>query len=273
MRWEDLTAQDFPEAVRRADGVCLLPIGCLERHGDHLPLGTDLYEARAMAERAAAIEPAVIYPSYFAAQIAEAKHAPGTISYSHRLRWALLEETIDEIVRNGMRRIVILNGHGGNIDFLAYFAQCQLERRSDAIVYVAWPWIDDVQVRSVIETDPADHGGENETGLMLSIAPHLVRLAEAGEPSVLLEPPPVLRHEGLRSGFDWYARCPGHYLGDGRRATAAKGEHVLAAYVRRVVGFLRAVKADQDIPRAAARFYDLAERPANPPKSALSAAH
>ena len=42
MKWEELTAKDFPKAVRKARGVCVIPLGCLEKHGDHLPVGTDL---------------------------------------------------------------------------------------------------------------------------------------------------------------------------------------------------------------------------------------
>jgi creatinine amidohydrolase len=260
-RWEDLTADDFAEAVRLAEGVCILPLGCLEKHGDHLPLGTDIFQARVMAERAAAIEPAVIFPWYAVSQIAEARHAPGTLSYSHRLRWAMLEETIDECARNGLRRVVILNGHGGDIDFLRYFAACQPERRRDALVYIAYPWIDDAPIKAVIETSIDGHGGENETSQMLRIAPGLVKMMRATPMSDLLAPPPVLRVEGLRTGFDWYARCPSHYYGDGRAGTAEKGEVIIDSYSRRVAAMLRAVKDDREIPVIAERFHALAEEP------------
>ncbi|MCL1888731.1 MAG: creatininase family protein, partial [Kiritimatiellaeota bacterium] len=64
MNWEKLNIVEFHEAVAKSKGVCLLPMGCLEKHGDHLPLGTDLLCAREVAFRAADIEPAVVFPNY-----------------------------------------------------------------------------------------------------------------------------------------------------------------------------------------------------------------
>jgi creatinine amidohydrolase len=94
-KWEELTAGDFKEAIVKAQGTCLLPFGILEKHGPHLPLGTDLLNARYVAEHAAQEEYAIISPEYFAGQISEAKHEPGTIAYSPELQLCLLQETSD----------------------------------------------------------------------------------------------------------------------------------------------------------------------------------
>src|SRR5438270_12635140 len=134
--WEELTASDFREGIRRSQGTCLLPFGILEKHGPHLPLGTDLLDVRYAALHAASEEYAVVFPEYYFGQIAEAKHEPGTVAYSRGMQLALLQETTDEMARNGCKKVIIVNGHGGNNSLLPYFAQTQLEAPHDYVVYV-----------------------------------------------------------------------------------------------------------------------------------------
>ena len=115
VHWEELTASDFREGIHRSQGTCLLPFGILEKHGPHLPLGTDLLDVRYAALHAAEQEYAVVFPEYYFGQIAEAKHEPGTMAYSRTLQLALLQETTDEMARNGCKKVLIVNGHGGTI--------------------------------------------------------------------------------------------------------------------------------------------------------------
>src|SRR5271157_2142338 len=77
VHWEELTASDFREGIHRSQGTCLLPFGILEKHGAHLPLGTDLLDVRYAALHAAEQEYAVVFPEYYFGQIAEARHEPG----------------------------------------------------------------------------------------------------------------------------------------------------------------------------------------------------
>jgi len=88
--WEELTASDFREGIHRSGGVCVLPFGILEKHGPHLPLGTDLLDVRYAALHATEQEYAVVFPEYYFGQIAEAKHEPGTMAYSRGMQMALL---------------------------------------------------------------------------------------------------------------------------------------------------------------------------------------
>src|SRR5436309_470877 len=136
VHWEELTAADFREGIHRAQGTCLLPFGILEKHGPHLPLGTDLLDVRYTALHAAEQEYAVVFPEYYFGQIAEAKHEPGTMAYSRDMQLALLQETTDETARNGCKKILIVNGHGGNNSLLPFFAQTQLDTPHDCVVYV-----------------------------------------------------------------------------------------------------------------------------------------
>jgi creatinine amidohydrolase len=135
-KWEELTAADFRDAIGEAHGTCLLPFGILEKHGPHLPLGTDLLNVRYAALHAAEQEYAVIFPQYYFGQIFEARHEPGTVAYSAELQLQLLQETTDEMARNGCKKIIIVNGHGGNENLLPYFAQAQLQKAHDYVVYV-----------------------------------------------------------------------------------------------------------------------------------------
>src|SRR5580698_10081861 len=135
-KWEELTGPDFITAIHQAQDVCILPFGIIEKHGPHLPLGTDLINVRYATEHAAAAEYAVIFPAYYFGQIAEARHEPGTVSYSMHMQLDLLQETTDEMGRNGCKKIIIVNGHGGNEDLLPYFAQSQLATPRDYVVYV-----------------------------------------------------------------------------------------------------------------------------------------
>jgi len=95
--YDELTAPDFVKAVGKSSGVCLLPMGILEKHGPHLPLGTDIFECRKVALTAAEQEYSIVFPTYFTGQINEARHQPGTISYSPELIWKMLQETCEEL--------------------------------------------------------------------------------------------------------------------------------------------------------------------------------
>jgi creatinine amidohydrolase len=117
-KWEELTSADFVRALERAGATCALPFGILEKHGPAGPLGTDLINVRYTTLLAAKDEYTVVFPEYYFGQIFEAKHQPGTVAYSSRLQLELLQETVSEMARNGCRKIVIVNGHGGNTQLL-----------------------------------------------------------------------------------------------------------------------------------------------------------
>ena len=141
-RWDELTATDWPKAQAKAAYTCILPIGILEKHGPHVPMGSDLIQVREWSARGAKKEYAVLFPDYFYGQIYEAQHQPGAFALPSRVVWDLLDATCDEIGRNGFRKILIVNGHGGNPELLKFFIQSQLERRRDYVVYFYNPKLD-----------------------------------------------------------------------------------------------------------------------------------
>ena len=135
-KWEELTAPDFVQAVHQSQGVCVLPIGIIEKHGPHLPLGTDLLDVRFAVMNAVQQEYAVVFPEYYFGQIFEAQQEPGTVAYSLSTQLTLLQETVKEMARNGCKKVLIVNGHGGNESLLPLFAQSQLATPRDYVVYV-----------------------------------------------------------------------------------------------------------------------------------------
>ncbi len=179
VRYEELTGPDFLRAVVKSGGTCLIPLGILEKHGPHLPLGTDLLDSREVALRAAQKEYTLVFPPYYFGQIFEAKHQPGTIAYSEKLIWDLLQETCDELSRNGLKKIILVNGHGGNTNFIHFFCQAQLASRKDYAVLIFNPSRDpetNEKIKKMRKTTMESHAGEMETSTVLAHRPDLVHL-------------------------------------------------------------------------------------------------
>jgi creatinine amidohydrolase len=259
MRWDELTGDLFPEAVRQAQGVCLLPLSCIERHGHHLPLGTDMFIARELCRRAAEIEPVVIFPDFIFTQILEARHVPGTISTEPEMILRFLESTCREIARNGLEKIIIVNAHGGNDHLIYYFAQSQLASSRNYVVYVAMPSYKDEQPSTAAqwETVVDDHAGERETSMILSLRPELVRLDSLptdgeGTPLGRLKP---LSDQEIYTGIWWYADNPTHYCGDGRPATSEKGEAWFVDRSMTLARAIRVIKEDMQARRLQDEFF------------------
>ena len=260
MRWEELTGDLFPQAVATANGVCLLPLSCIERHAHHLPVGTDMYIGRELCQRAAALEPAVIFPDFIFTQILEARHCPGTIAIEPDLILRLLENVCREIARNGLTKIVIVNAHGGNGSLIHFFLQAQLASQRNYVVYVAEPTLsteDQQSVKAQWQSSVDGHAGESETSAILVIRPDLVRRDQLradgeGMPQDRLK---ALRDVGVSTGVWWYADHPTHYRGDGTPATAEKGERLLAARARALAGAIRAIKQDHETERLQREFF------------------
>jgi creatinine amidohydrolase len=256
--WEDLTGPDFIAAIKQASGVCLLPFGILEKHGPHLPIGTDLFNARYVSEKAAEQEYAVIFPAFYFGQIAEARHQPGTFSYSMHLQLDLLQETTDEMARNGCKKVIIVNAHGGNLELLPYFAQAQMQTPHDYVVYVYW-WNRNLPGRPAMHTSDS-HAGEGETSDTMVSRPDLVHIDRAsGESGTDLHR--LNLPDGLYTGIWWYARFPNHYGGDASAANLQLGQWDMTSWTSGIVNVIRAVKADQTSQKLQDQFYEDAKHP------------
>jgi len=260
VHWEELTGPDFIAAIHQAQGTCLLPFGILEKHGPHMPIGTDLINVRYAALHAAEKEYAVVFPAYYFGQIFEAKHQPGTVAYSADIQMKLLQETTDEMARNGCKKIIIVNGHGGNEHLLPFFAQSQLDLPHDYVVYI----IDGERSRpggpGKKSTGIDWHAGENETSNTLVSRPDLVHLDRAKEESGADQHRQNLP-DGLYTGIWWYARFPNHYSGDGSVAAKALGEWNVTGFIDYIDECIRAVKADDVSLKLQDEFYEQSKHP------------
>lgn len=258
--WEDLTGPDFITAIHQAQGVCVLPFGIIEKHGPHLPLGTDLIDVRYAVLHAVQQEYAVVFPPYYFGQIAEARHEPGTVSYDWDLQLRLLQATTDEMSRNGCKKIIIVNGHGGNLELLPFFAQAQLEKQHDYVVYVYWWSRTPNDGGPKLKDKVNEHAGEGETSMMMVSRPDLVHQDRAGEESGAdlnrQHLPP-----GVYTGIWWYAKFPEHYAGNGAFASKAEGEFDMKSWENGIANVIRAVKADQTSLELQNEFYQKAKHP------------
>ena len=101
-RWDELTASEWSKALQRSDSTCILPIGILEKHGPHVPIGSDLIQVREWAARATRQEYAVVFPDFFYGQINEARHQFGDYGAVGALRQILhAHEAADRRQRGG----------------------------------------------------------------------------------------------------------------------------------------------------------------------------
>ncbi|MCA1656634.1 MAG: mycofactocin biosynthesis peptidyl-dipeptidase MftE [Actinobacteria bacterium] len=209
-------------------GLLVVPLGSVEQHGHHLPLATDTAVAGAVADGAAAELPgALLAPALAYGASGEHEDFPGTISLGTEALTGLLVEYGRSACR-WARRVLVVNGHGGNLDALrAAGALLRREGRDVAWFPCAVPGAD-------------AHAGRSETSLMLHVEPRGVRTdrSVAGTTTPLPELLPRLRAEGVR------AVSPTGVLGDPAGASAEEGERQLSALVGRLV--TAAVRWDVD---------------------------
>jgi len=262
--WEELTGPDFVKALDLAKGVCLLPFGIIEKHGPSGPMGTDLINVRYATFQATRQEYAIVFPEYYFGQIFEAKHQPGTIAYSTRLQLDLLQETTAEMARNGCKKVVIISGHGGNTNLIAFFAQTTLETPKDYVVYAITnaPGQAAQMPAAARPSKPGvdGHAGEVEIASIMAARPELAHPERAGTESGAdqrrLDLP-----ANVYTGIWWYARFPNHYQGDAAGATAARGQALQQIRADAIASAIRAIKADQVGPRLQKEFFEESTHP------------
>jgi len=264
-RMDELTAPEFIRAVDRAKGVCLLPVGIIEKHAAHLPLSTDLIASRHIAGQAAEKEYCVVFPPYYFGQINEGRHQPGTISYSPEILWKLLQETCDELSRNGLKKIIIVTGHGGNNDFLRYFCMSQLHSPKDYVVMIFQPRTDRATQQAIAKlkkTQGGGHADENETSMIQAIRPDLVKSGMAAKQSGADQ----ARFKDIPNQYTgtwWYAQYPNHYAGDGSKSSAELGNLIIGSEVEQLVSLIKTVKQTNTIEKVQQELFNDSENPLN----------
>ena len=260
VRWDELVASDWKRALELSHGTCLLPIGILEKHGPHVPVGSDLFQATYIAREVAKREYAVVFPEYFYGQIYEAKYAEGTFALPPALISELLQATLDEIARNGFKKILIYSTHGGNPHWLRFFIQSQLDKHRDYVVYYYDPKPDPgfLEPYTKIRKTPLEgdeHAGEEETSDMLAIRPDLVKMDRASNEDSS-DQKRLADMPNLWTATSWYARFPNHYAGSGAAGSVEEGKFLVEHRIQALAKAVRDVKNDEVTPRIQKENYD-----------------
>ena len=239
----------WPEAKKRFEevDVALLPVGSIEQHGPHLPLDTDAFDAEQLALKVAEeckdpkpiVLPLIPYGvSYHHDDFS------GTISMSPETLSQLVYEIGMSAARNGITKLVMINGHGGNSPALHFAAQ-MINRDAHIFTCVDTGETSDPDIEALAETPNDVHAGEIETSTTLAVRPELVRLKSARK----FIPRFSSRYLDFTSkrSVGWYARVakisPSGVLGDPTKASAEKGKKMWDLMVKHLVELVEDIKS------------------------------
>jgi len=240
MLWENLREPEFKDAVKASNGVCLVPIGCLERHGPHSPVGTDTIIAAGVVADAADIEPCVVFPTMFFGDKTGAGEWAGTVIFSLETRWAIFKETCNEIYRNGFNKILFCNGHGGNTPMLSTFMRAMMQENPNIMTFEcnvaqntlsheaferiandkdSYPYLTDDDraelMRFVKERKEMGHACIYETAVTYAYRPETIaKELIASESGSSVHRFDKMSKNGISSPFAWMANYPNSYSAD-----------------------------------------------------------
>lgn len=252
MLWEYLTSPDIKEAVDKKL-IAVLPIGSIEIHGPHMPTGTDSLTIWEIVRKAAEKEPAVVLPALYYAYVPENRHFPGTISLSAGTILTVIEEICDEVSRNGFKKIMIVNGHGGNSNLLRVFLKESLHKKRDYVIYaLIEPWLAIEEVaEKICESKVTGHACERETSMGLYLFENLIKMENVKQEAIIGS----TGLTGIETPVDWQAYAVQLYLGDPRLATKEKGKILVEKLVDFVADAMRRIKHDEKVPMILDDFY------------------
>ncbi len=232
VEWARMTRVELCEFAAKPRALAILPVGALEQHGPHLPTITDTASAHAAAVRAARLvsaeTPVAVLPGFWLG-LSE-HHFPfgATVSIDSQAYWAVLDGIARSLKVLGVSRLLIVNGHGGNVEPLAVIVRELAVKHAMAIVSTT-PWyLSPTETHAVFDSNPQGrHACEGETSIMLAIAPDTVR-TERFASAVQYRPQGVSCRPGFYRFYSFAEIAPlAGCTGDPRSATAEKGERFL----------------------------------------------
>ena len=243
--WETLTWKEIEERLRFID-TAILPCGAIEQHGPHLPVDVDYYDARYMAikvaEACADPKPFVL-PSIPYGVSYHHSAFKGTISVTNNALSALVYDIGMCLAQSGIKKIVILNGHGDNKPTLTYAAQ-MINRDARIFVCVDTGETSDVDLYGLIDTPNDIHAGEIETSMTLALRPELVDMSEAVDET--LDFANTYLDFTSERGVSWYVHTQriseSGVMGNATKATAEKGRKMWDIAIQKMVEFVESIK-------------------------------
>jgi len=240
--WQDLTAEELRSKAAQ-DAVVVLPVASIEQHGPHLPVGVDTIlcggVCKAAAELADDVE-VVVAPVLWCGMAEHHMAFGGTFTFDIPTYRAVLLSFLKSIERHGFHRVLIVNGHGGNIAALtAFLPDFARETRLHVEATTYFLLAQEALGPLLEDQKGVMHACEVETSMMMVLAPGSVRedrLAEAfGARDGMPGRPTVSRHRSFRDMTE------SGVIGDARRATLAKGQACLDACAEALAGLIREI--------------------------------
>jgi creatinine amidohydrolase len=246
MQWEELTSPEIG-ALDRDKTVVILPIGSVEQHGNHMPLGTDTILAQAVSLAAAAgLKNVVVLPPPWYGFSAHHMRFPGSITLRAETLMAVAEDVVASVVKHGFRRILIVNGHGGNggvIDVLAstlghtHYGYARIA----TLTYFA---LARDAIAALRKSDPGGmgHACEFETSMIQHLRPDLIEIDRAvttyPDPGSSYLTTDLLGGQAIRVYHDFSDLSPSGTLGDPSLASPEAGAHFFGATVEALSAFI-----------------------------------
>ena len=175
VRLADMTSEEFA-SISREDPVVILPIGALEEHGRHLPLGADMIQPLHVLDEVARRSGAFVAPPIPYGVCTTTRPYPGTVSVSVDSLKAFVRDVLEDFVRNGIRRVMIVSGHAGREHMIALRAAAQevIDRGTGLRATVLSDY-DLIYASEGLLPEGDGHAGAGETSRILTANPELVK--------------------------------------------------------------------------------------------------
>lgn len=175
---EEMSMKEFEGKIKKCRTV-IIPVGSLEAHGPHLPLGTDTIEVYEIAKRVARSMPVFVAPPLpYGVCRSTGKH-PGTVGIAPDTLRRCIRDVVKNLYANGLKRFAIISGHASSLHLSALqeAGEALLEEMGSRITIAVISAYDMAReaAEAVCETEDDSHAGEIETSLMLHLSPHLVK--------------------------------------------------------------------------------------------------
>lgn len=252
--WNRNTDATLPVLCQLSGRVAVIPLASIESHGPHLPLGSDTFCIEHVLKRVTELEVVALLPTLQYSYVADARMLPGAIHIRTDLLSDLVENICDEVGRNGFDKVVLLQGHGGNVTLDQGFMRRMLERDKNYLVYSIPVFAGRGEdVMKLMKSRELGHACEFETSLNLAACPELVNLkALRNHRHFRTHPTPAIG--ASRIPVDWVAAHPKMAVGFPALATVEKGRQTAELWAQAIATAIRQIKADKLGPRVWAQY-------------------
>lgn len=276
-RWLYTTSENFPALREASKEVCVIPMGCVEKHGLHLPLGTDIIRASTITYEASKLETFCVFPDFTFGDVPEnyPTMPAGSITLPVDTEMLLLEQLCEQIARNGFKKIMIVNCHGGNSFWLKTFLRRMENKPHDYVLVISsshtavphqiaedilengaerYPELTKEDVDLILKYHEQDmklgHGCFNETAQVMAVAPESVHLDRLGiEDGQDRKVAAKYKENGItiRDG-GWFANYPNAFTGDDPVGCNERiGKAALRYSAERLAKIVKFYKEDEDL--------------------------